>query len=99
MKTAATLIALFAAVVGLQAVQARREPLGLPSGVSGNLLYVRSPEFAKRAVLSFDAIAADAYWIRTVQHYGRTKLGREVGMPYDLLYPLIDLTTSLDPYF
>ena len=99
MKTAVTLIALFAAVVGLQAVQARRPPLGLPSGVSGNLLYVRSPEFAKRAVLSFDAIAADAYWIRTVQHYGRTKLGREVGMPYDLLYPLLDLTTSLDPYF
>jgi tetratricopeptide (TPR) repeat protein len=99
MKTAVTLMALFAAVVGLQAVQARRQPLGLPTGISGNLLYLRSPEFVKRAALSFDALAADAYWIRTVQHYGRTKLSTEPGKQYDLLNPLLDLTTSLDPYF
>ena len=94
-----TLIALFAAVVGLQALLVRQPPPGLPAGVTGNLLYVRSPEFAKRAALSFDALAADAYWIRAVQHYGRTKLAAEVTNQYDLLYPLLDLTTSLDPYF
>ena len=93
------LVVLFAAVIGLQMVQARQQPLGLPAGVSPNLLYVRSPEFVKRAALSFDALAADIYWIRTVQHYGQTKLSRDANKEYDLLYPLLDLTTSLDPYF
>jgi tetratricopeptide (TPR) repeat protein len=95
----AALVALFAAVVGLQLPQAREQPLGLPAGVSTNLLYVRSPEFARRAALSFQALLADIYWIRTVQHYGGTKLSTAANKQYDVLYPLLDLTTSLDPYF
>jgi tetratricopeptide (TPR) repeat protein len=95
----AALVALFAAVVGLQLLQAREQPLGLPAGVSTNLLYVRSPEFARRAALSFQALLADIYWIRTVQHYGGTKLSTAANKQYDVLYPLLDLTTSLDPYF
>lgn len=98
-RSIALLVVLLAAVVGLQALQERRPPLGLPAGVSGNVLYVRSPEFMKRAALSFDALAADLYWIRTVQHYGRTKLSTDAHKQYDLLYPLLDLTTSLDPAF
>jgi hypothetical protein len=90
---------LLTAAVGLQAMQARRPPLGLPSNVTGNLLYVQSPEFMKRAALSYDALIADAYWVRTVQHYGGTKLSRDEHKQYDLLYPMLDLTTSLDPYF
>jgi tetratricopeptide (TPR) repeat protein len=93
------LVALFAAVVGLQMLQAEQQPLGLPAGVSANLLYVRSPGFLRRAALSFDAILADVYWIRTVQHYGGTKLSKDPNKQYDVLYPLLDLTTSLDPYF
>ena len=80
-------------------MQARRQPLGLPADVTGNLLYVRSPEFLKRAALSYDALLADVYWIRAVQHYGGTKLTTGAQKQYDLLYPLLDLTTSLDPYF
>jgi hypothetical protein len=95
----AALVLLFAAVIGLQAIQARRQPLGLPSGVTGNLLYVRSPEFLKRAALSYDSLLADAYWIRAVQHYGGTRLAEGTHKQYDLLYPLLDLTTSLDPNF
>lgn len=93
------LIALVAAVVGLEAQMQARPPMGLPGAVTGNLLYVRSPEFARRAALSFDALAADVYWIRAVQHYGRTKLRSGGLKEYDLLYPLLDLTTSLDPSF
>src|SRR5438874_4874623 len=95
----AALVLLFAAVIGLQAIQARRQPLGLPSGVTGNLLYVRSPEFLKRAALSYDSLLADVYWIRAVQHYGGTRLAEGTHKQYDLLYPLLDLTTSLDPNF
>jgi tetratricopeptide (TPR) repeat protein len=97
--TWAALVVLSAAVIGLQVLQAREQPLGLPPGVSTNLLYVRSPEFARRASLSFRAILADIYWIRTVQHYGGTKLSTEANKQYDILYPLLDLTTTLDPYF
>jgi len=63
------------------------------------LLYVRSPEALDRIVLGFDALAADVYWIRAIQHYGGDRLDRHRARRYELLYPLLDLTTSLDPYF
>jgi tetratricopeptide (TPR) repeat protein len=95
----AALVVLFAAVIGLQMIQASQPPLATPEGVSTNLLYVRSPQVLERATLSFHALLADIYWIRAVQHYGRTKLSNEPNRQYDVLYPLLDLTTSLDPYF
>lgn len=62
------------------------------------LLYLRSPRVADRLMLSFDDIAADVYWIRAIQHYGRdTKEFRPDR--FGLLYPLLDLTTTLDPHF
>lgn len=64
------------------------------------LLYVRSPAAVSRLALGFDALAADVYWIRAIQHYGAQRLapaGEPRGFP--LLYPLLDLTTTLDPYF
>jgi hypothetical protein len=57
------------------------------------ILYVRSAETMRRMVLSYDALAADVYWIRAIQHFGSERLS---GGRYDLLYPLLDLTTSLD---
>jgi tetratricopeptide (TPR) repeat protein len=95
----AALLLLFAGVVGLQMVQAAQPPLGVPEGVSTNLLYIRSPQVLSRATLSFEALIADIYWIRAVQHYGGTKLSKAANKQYDVLYPLLDLTTSLDPFF
>jgi tetratricopeptide (TPR) repeat protein len=95
----AALVVLFAAVIGLQMIQADQPPLATPEGVSTNLLYVRSPQILGRATLSFHAVLADFYWIRAVQHYGGTKLSDQPNKQYDVLYPLLDLTTSLDPYF
>jgi hypothetical protein len=80
-------------------VRERYDPGGLPAGVTGNLLYVQSGELAKRVALSYDSLAADMYWIRVLQHYGRTKLSTETNKQYDLLFPLLDLTTTLDPRF
>jgi hypothetical protein len=95
-----TIVLLALAVIGLQAALDRQQPaLVLPAAETGNLLYVRSSEFMKRAALSYDSLIADVYWIRTVQHYGRTKLSTRQTKQYDLLYPLLDLTTSLDPRF
>jgi hypothetical protein len=97
--TAVTLVLLFGAVVALQAVQASRPPLGLPVGVTGHVLYVQSPTTITKAALSYRALLADVYWMRAIQHYGGTKLSKDAHKQYDLLYPLLDLTTSLDPKF
>jgi hypothetical protein len=90
-------IVLTGAVVGLQAIHERGG--GPPAAGTLNMLYVRSPEAMKRLALSYDALLADVYWIRAVQHYGSTKLSTDPNKQYDLLYPLLDLTTSLDPRF
>ena len=92
----ALLAMLGAAVIGLQAMHERGG--GPPAARTPNLLYVQSPEAMKRLALSYDQVLADVYWIRTVQHYGRTKLSTDPAKQYDLLYPLLDLTTSLDPF-
>lgn len=63
-------------------------------------LYVQSPQTIGRMTLAFDAVAADVYWIRAIQHYGGDRLNRAVtAKRYELLYPLLDITTTLDPYF
>lgn len=90
------IVALLASVVGLQVVRDRQPPL---TGGRESLLYVRSPEAMKRMALSYDSLVADAYWIRAIQHYGSTKRSDDPGKSFDLLYPLLDLTTSLDPLF
>lgn len=61
--------------------------------------WVRSPAVVRRLALGFDGIAADMYWIRAVQFYGTTKLSKVEHKNYDFLYPLLDITTTLDPRF
>jgi len=94
--TPVLLVLLMASAVGLQAMRERGGEL--PAG-QAELLYVRSPEALRRMSLSYHSLLADVYWIRAVQLYGDTKLGRTADRSYALLYPLLDLTTSLDPNF
>jgi len=71
-----------------------------PAVDTPGLLYVRSPEAARRAALSYRGVAADVYWIRALQHFGTERLaGSGHVKDYSLLYPLLDLATTLDPYF
>jgi tetratricopeptide (TPR) repeat protein len=88
---------LMGGVVGLQLVLERYG--GRTAATAENLLYVRSPEAMKRLALSYDSLLADLYWIRAVQHYGSTRLSIDPNKRYDLLFPLLDLTTSLDDRF
>ena len=53
----------------------------------------------RRAALSYDTLLADVYWIRALQHYGGERLKPDQERRYDLLYPLLDLATTLDPRF
>ena len=67
--------------------------------VAERVLYVRSGEAARRLTLDFDALAADVYWIRAIQHYGGDRQAGPGTRRFELLFPLLDLTTTLDPYF
>lgn len=64
-----------------------------------SVLYIRSGDFLKRASVSNASLLADLYWIRTVQYYGGTHRSNAAVKNYDLLYPLLDITTTLDPDF
>jgi hypothetical protein len=59
------------------------------------VLYISSPQALKRMSLGYDGLMADIYWTRAVQYFG-TK--HHAGAShYDLLAPLLNITTALDP--
>jgi hypothetical protein len=96
---AAVIGLLLITVVGLQMAREHLPPRAIPAGVSGNLMYVQSPQIVSRVALSYRMLLADVYWIRALQHFGRARQAPPSEQHYDLLYPLLDLTTSLDPEF
>lgn len=59
------------------------------------ILYVPSPAVLKRMTLGYTGLAADIYWTRTVQYFGRKHSEHDVD--YRLLPALLDITTALDP--
>lgn len=91
-----SLASLLAAAVAIQAVRDRAYPA---TQQSRQLLYIRSGTLLKQAALSYDALLADVYWIRAIQHFGGTRRSTDPAKRYDLLYPLLDITTTLDPAF
>ncbi len=72
-----------------------------------DLLYLPSGRVVKALSFGFDGLMADFYWLRSVQYYGRQLLDENNEMDwnrtqyvrYDLLYPLLDITTTLDPHY
>jgi hypothetical protein len=87
-------------LAGAVALHAAHERWPAPAVDHPGLLYVRSPTVAKKAALGHDGLAADIYWIRALQHFGAERLSPpEHVRTYALLYPLLDLTTTMDPYF
>jgi tetratricopeptide (TPR) repeat protein len=58
-------------------------------------LYIPSGAVLKKASLGYTGLMADIYWTRAVQYFGRRHM--EGGHGYPLLYPLLDMTTTLDP--
>jgi tetratricopeptide (TPR) repeat protein len=93
---AVALVAMLTLAVALQVVRDRAFAY---AAVEKQVLYVSNAEVMRRAALSYDAIVADVYWIRALQHYGRERLKPGPERRYDLLYPLLDVATTLDPRF
>ena len=63
------------------------------------LLYLTNGRVADRLSLSFDSVVSDVYWIRTVQYYAQERKSQRLSGRYELLAPLLELTTTLDPHF
>jgi hypothetical protein len=93
----AAVAACLAVATGIQIVRDRTH--AEDARETERILYVRSGTAVSRLTLDFDALAADVYWIRAIQHYGGDRLARDRKRKYELLAPLLDLTTTLDPYF
>jgi tetratricopeptide (TPR) repeat protein len=59
------------------------------------VLYISSPQAIKRLSLGYNGLLADIYWTRAVQYYGTKH--HEGAQRFDLLAPLLEITTALDP--
>jgi len=60
------------------------------------VLYISSPKALKRLSLGYDGLLADIYWTRAVQYFGSKHFAES--QHYDLLAPLLEITTALDPH-
>src|SRR5262245_49841479 len=59
-------------------------------------LYITSPAALRRFSLGYTGLMADIYWTRVVQYYGNKSIHHS--QRFDLLKPLLDMTTALDPH-
>jgi len=99
-----TLIGL-AGVVGLSRLIDARQPATLAGGTDDQLYL--SGSTVKRVSIGFNGLAADWYWMRSLQYVGRKILKSGQGLQLDnlgtlnlkLLAPLLDTATTLDPEF
>jgi tetratricopeptide (TPR) repeat protein len=60
------------------------------------VLYLWSGEQVRKIFPGFEGLAADIYWLRTVQYYGGQRLFSRK-RDFTLLRPLVEITTTLDP--
>jgi tetratricopeptide (TPR) repeat protein len=67
-----------------------------PAAPLQEMLYISSPKLLKRLCLGYDGLLADIYWTRTVQYFGGSH--SRGGETYKLLWPLLNITTQLDPH-
>jgi hypothetical protein len=58
-------------------------------------LLLRSGKLMKAMSLEYAPLMADIYWTRVVQYYGNKRVRKQANL--DLLWPLLDITTTLDP--
>jgi tetratricopeptide (TPR) repeat protein len=82
---------------GISSVLLLRELDRLRTGATlQEFLYISSPKLLKRLSLGYEGLLADVYWTRAVQYYGG--LHHWGGGRYELLWPLLNITTQLDPH-
>ncbi len=94
-------------------LQVLRDQAPLPTSTE-ETVYLNS-RAAGRTIFTLRTLAADLYWIRAIQYFGGhsriarlremdplappAALSEEPPVSFDELYPLLDITTTLDPRF
>jgi hypothetical protein len=89
------------------AVQMVRDRGWAPFVPPNPAMWLRSGKVADKVFLGYKNLAADVYWMRAVVYYGGQRQrhaqlldqGIKAEANFDLLYPLLDLVTTLDPHF
>jgi tetratricopeptide (TPR) repeat protein len=61
-----------------------------------DVMYIPSASVVKHLSLGYSGLLADIYWTRVVQYFGGKHQARS--RRYELLAPLLDITTDLDPH-
>ena len=92
----ATSVLALAAAAAVPFVQARVDGTLGDSRAQNEVLYLWKGNQVKRLAPGFEHLAADIYWLRTVQYFGGERVFAKEKR-FDLLYPLIEITTTLDP--
>ncbi|HYO92171.1 MAG TPA: hypothetical protein VEQ40_11070 [Pyrinomonadaceae bacterium] len=98
------LLGLGCVVIVSRWIEAHRPPVD--AAMEKEKLYVTGAA-AKRMSLGFSGLVADWYWMRALQYVGRKIVNQPGRMQIDdlkslnlnLLYPLLDTATTLDPQF
>lgn len=86
---------LFIASLGIFRIQSAIDRQAGLFRATEEALYLPSGKVIRRLSLGHYGLLADIYWMRAVQYYGGKRLRDE--KRFDLLEPLIDITTTLDP--
>jgi hypothetical protein len=102
-------LAIVLLAIGGQLQAARERAYPAPDDNDDTVL-IASGSAIRRLAGAYATLAADAYWIRAIQYYGGAKrrLSEQIAPDpppsiaideYRQLYPMLDITTSLDPRF
>lgn len=100
-----TLLVALAGVIGVSRLIESQRSETIPATMEERLYL--SGAGVKRVSLGFNGLAADWYWMRSLQYVGRKVLANGQGLQLDnlgalnlkLLPPLLDTATTLDPQF
>src|SRR5687767_13319564 len=100
-----TVLVGLAGVIGVSRMIESQRSVATPTATEEQL-YLNGAT-VKRVSLGFSGLAADWYWMRSLQYVGRKVLTNGQGLQLDnlgtlnlkLLAPLLDISTTLDPQF
>ena len=94
-NTVAAVLLLLVLLAGSMLSLAKINSLRGSQATLQDVLYMPSGKVIKKMSLGYSGLLADVYWTRAVQYFGSRHMAG--AMHYDLLYPLLDITTDLDP--
>ena len=81
--------------LGVWRLQTRIDAEQRAAGIEEDELTIRSGGFAKNMSLEYAPLMGAIYWTRAVQYFGEKRRLRQRN--YELLWPLLDIATTLDP--